>query len=625
MATTGSISESFNGSTGHCASLIIDWSYTQNIEQNTTTLKATLKVKRLKSGTVTSKSVTPYNLVVDGTTKSGNYDFDITEISVGSSITIATLSKTFTHNADGTHSAIAVSGKFDVSGTTLGASTPSGSVALATIPRATTPTVSASSVDMGGSVTFTLNRASTSFTHTLTYSFAGATGTIGTELTTSKAWTVPDLASKIPSKTSDVCTITCITYNGTTEIGRKTLTMTLNVPASVKPTVTLTVAEAVADVASKVGVYLKGLSKLNITATGSGASGSTISAYSISANGTTYNTSTVTTGYLATAGSMTITATVTDTRGRTGTASKTITVVDYKKPYVTSFDFYRSDSTGAELSDGNYLRVGYSVGITEITGNTPTYTLSYKKKSDTTYTSQTLTSKSGTAILSGINTDYSYDIKLEVKDAFNTTSVLGEVGTAFTLMDYHSSGRGMAIGKVAETEGILEIDIPVVFNKAVSGIDTGATIDINDEKTKIVNMIYPVGAIYMSVNATSPATLFGGTWVQIKDRFLLSAGDTYSAGTTGGSATHTLTVAEMPTHTHTQNAHSHSTRYKGFDLSSDKEGYMVLRRNETADGYDGTDTDGAISATATNQNTGGGGSHNNMPPYLTVYVWKRTA
>ena len=625
MATTGSKIGTFNGETGHCASLIASWSYTQDITNNTTTLKVTLKVQRNKSGTVTSKSVTPYSLTVGDTTKSGNYDFDITEIAVGSSITIATITKTLTHNADGSHGAISISGKFDVSGRTLGVGTVSTTVTPATIPRATTPTVSASSVDMGGSVTFTMNRASSSFTHTLTYSFEGATGTIGTGLGTSKAWTVPDLASKVPNKTSGSCVVTCKTYNGETLIGSASVTLTLTVPASVKPTVSLTVAEAVTAVASAVGVYVKGLSKLNITATGTGASGSTISSYSVSANGLTYSTSSVTTGFLNNAGSMTITATVTDSRGRTGTASKTITVVDYAKPYINNFSFFRCNSAGAELSDGAYLKVNYNVGITAITGNTPIYTLSYKKKTDTNYTTQSLTGGSSSVILSGISVDYSYDIKLEAKDSFNTTTVTGEVGTAFTLMDFHSSGTGMAIGKVSETEGILEINLPVVFNKGVNGIDTGSTIDIDDEKTSIVNMIYPVGSIYMSVNSTSPATLFGGTWTQIKDRFLLSAGSTYTAGATGGSATHTLTVAEMPSHTHTQNAHSHSTRYKGFDLSSDKEGYMVLRRNDTDDGYDGTDTDGAVSTTATNQNTGGGGAHNNMPPYLAVYMWKRTA
>lgn len=69
-------------------------------------------------------------------------------------------------------------------------------------------------------------------------------------------------------------------------------------------------------------------------------------------------------------------------------------------------------------------------------------------------------------------------------------------------------------------------------------------------KAQLYDKIYPIGAIYMSINSTDPGTLFGGTWERIKDTFLLSAGDTYSAGATGGEATHTLTVDEMPSHTH---------------------------------------------------------------------------
>jgi hypothetical protein len=119
----------------------------------------------------------------------------------------------------------------------------------------------------------------------------------------------------------------------------------------------------------------------------------------------------------------------------------------------------------------------------------------------------------------------------------------------------------------------------------------------------ILNMVYPVGSIYMSVNSTSPATLFGGTWQQIEDTFLLSAGSTYTAGDTGGEATHTLTTDEMPSHDHNTNG-----------------SYL----NNGAGGSTATWLSwGAGSAKV--QATGGGQAHNNMPPYLVVYMWERTA
>lgn len=128
---------------------------------------------------------------------------------------------------------------------------------------------------------------------------------------------------------------------------------------------------------------------------------------------------------------------------------------------------------------------------------------------------------------------------------------------------------------------------------------------IGNTKSELVDIIYPVGSIYMSVNNTTPATFFGGTWEQIQDRFLLSAGDTYKNGETGGEATHTLTIAEMP-------PHNHGCRtYSGSNI--DKTQWSIKSIENSFEGRVFTD------------NAGGGQPHNNMPPYLVVYVWKRTA
>lgn len=118
--------------------------------------------------------------------------------------------------------------------------------------------------------------------------------------------------------------------------------------------------------------------------------------------------------------------------------------------------------------------------------------------------------------------------------------------------------------------------------------------------------VYPVGSIYMSVNSVSPAMLFGGTWEQIEDRFLLAAGTAYTAGDTGGEATHTLTVDEMPSHIHGMQGY--------WNVST---GSKSTRARSTG-GSDPVDTNGMFAA-------GGDQPHNNMPPYLAVYVWKRTA
>ena len=128
---------------------------------------------------------------------------------------------------------------------------------------------------------------------------------------------------------------------------------------------------------------------------------------------------------------------------------------------------------------------------------------------------------------------------------------------------------------------------------------------------------YPVGAVYISVNSTSPASLFGGTWERLKDRFLLGAGDSYAAGGTGGEAEHTLTKLEMPTH-------YHNTYCLGLGGSYAAPAYYAtLNRNSYTYNYQNTTPDTETVATTTSE--GSGAAHNNMPPYLAVYMWKRVS
>lgn len=141
---------------------------------------------------------------------------------------------------------------------------------------------------------------------------------------------------------------------------------------------------------------------------------------------------------------------------------------------------------------------------------------------------------------------------------------------------------------------------------------------------------YPVGTIYMSTVPTSPATLFGGTWEALEQgRVLLSQGENYPAGSTGGEATHTLTSNEMPPHTHSGSAasggaHTHTINSKGN--TGDNSGSTLLSSSDN-NGYNKTfkiDSSGSHSHTVTINSTGDGAAHNNMQPYLAVYMWKRT-
>ena len=162
----------------------------------------------------------------------------------------------------------------------------------------------------------------------------------------------------------------------------------------------------------------------------------------------------------------------------------------------------------------------------------------------------------------------------------------------------------------------------------------------------LLDIIYPIGSFYFSSVNNSPSSIIGGTWEKIEGRFLLASGENYISGTTGGEATHTLSASQMPSHSHTVNSHSHSTPhhshpfsksrasnynfglYSKWDVSVSVNGSFagnVLTsagaQNSEALGYGGGGTTGNASPGTTS--AGGGQAHNNMPPYLAVYIWHR--
>lgn len=128
---------------------------------------------------------------------------------------------------------------------------------------------------------------------------------------------------------------------------------------------------------------------------------------------------------------------------------------------------------------------------------------------------------------------------------------------------------------------------------------------------------YPIGSIYLSVNDTSPASLFGGTWEKIQDRFLLASGSSYSLGATGGEATHLLTIEEMPSHRHPVG--QYQDNYLWFVYA----GRAASGRYGIQQDYVGQQISSSDSDLMWALNQGGNQSHNNMPPYLVVNVWKR--
>lgn len=309
MASSGSITT--NEKEGR--SITLSWSIlSQSIADNTSTLLWTLKGSGSSSGGSWVISGA-FKAVINGTTVYSS----ATRIQLKRDQVIASGTIKITHNSDGTKSfgLSCQAGVYTiaVSVTAIGTHT------LTTIPRASS--ISMSTGTMGSASTIAISRASSSFTHTLTYSFGSASGTIISNTTsTSVSWTPAlTLAQQVPSSTSGTATIKCDTYSGSTKIGTKSITVTLTVPDSVKPSFTSVTATRVdGDVPSTWGIYIQGKSKVTLNINGAaGIYGSTISSYSISGGGYSSTVASFTTGYLATSGTITFTAKVTDSRGRT--------------------------------------------------------------------------------------------------------------------------------------------------------------------------------------------------------------------------------------------------------------------------------------------------------------------
>lgn len=629
MASSGSITS--NEKEGR--SITLSWSISsQDVTENYSIISWELTGSGSASGYVMSGA---FKAVINGVTV---YSSE-TRIQLRNGTSVASGTLQISHNADGTKS-FSLSCEAGVYTYAVSVSA-SGTHTLNTIPRASS--VSASNVTMGSATTIAISRASTAFTHTLTYTFGSATGTIATKTTaTSVSWTPPvSLASQIPKAVTGTCTITCTTYNGSTSIGSKTCTLTLTVPSTVKPTISsLTATRVDGDVPSTWGIYVQTKSKATLAINGAaGSYGSTITSYSITGGGYTSTASSFTTGFLNTSGTVTFTATVTDSRGRVSAAATvSISVVAYSPPSFSSYLSQRCLSTGAIDDDGTYIRglVSYSYASCS-SKNTISCATYYKKASETTWTNASVAFSSGTAFTFGggnISTETSYDIKYALTDAFTTIAIQDIVSTAAVVMDFKQGGKGVAIGKVSEVDKAFEVaeDWDVrVYGKL-----------LKDYIKSLVGEMYPVGSIYMSVTNTNPSTYFGGTWVawgagRVPVGINTADGNFNTVEKTGGASTVTLTATQIPSHTHAKGtlatasagAHTHNIQNQkaAWGTSSSNRvlidaisGYTEVTNKATTSA--GAHTHTISGSTAA---TGGGGAHSNLQPYIVCYMWKRTA
>lgn len=322
------LSGNFTGSTANqCIKPKITWSATQDISGNFSTVTAKLTYSRTNTGYTTCGTWSG-SITINGKKVTGSKSISI---AYNSNTVAMTATVKVPHNADGSKS-ITISASGTISGTTLTSTTCKKTVTLNTIPRASS--VSATTANICSKSTITISRASSSFTHTLTFTFGNYGGTIATKTTsTSIAWTIPtEVYAQIPNSTSITGTIYCTTYSGDTMVGQSTSCSITAKVAGSAPTLSPAVADTNSAIVALTGdenKIVKYLSNVTYFTGAAARNSATIKSQSVTCGA---KKATTPSGTLNNVESGTFVFSVTDSRGYTTSQTVTKTLVNYVKP-----------------------------------------------------------------------------------------------------------------------------------------------------------------------------------------------------------------------------------------------------------------------------------------------------
>lgn len=383
-------------------------------------------------------------------------------ISAGGTITLVSGNTTITHNADGTKAAsigFRVDGGDDASylpGTVR--YTGKETLPLPTIPRASGLTLSANSVTLNGStgsVKVTISPHSDSFTHKVKYTFGSASGEISLAAgAKTGTLTLPmSLLNQIPNNTSGQATVALTTYNGSTAIGTDTAQITITAGASIVPTISAFTATRVGQ--PTLAMYVKGYDKARLRTTAAGVYGSTIRTYEVTGG---LSGADVTTGVLWTTGENTWTVKVTDSRGRTASASVSVSVVDYATPTISGASFERCRMDGTPDDDGTYLQVSADISIASCDGaNSYTAKVQYKLQTAAEWTNAG--AFTGNSQLYDLSlSDMAYDVRIAVTDKLSTGYAVATLDVGDVIMDYDPDAHKLdLLPNIVNTKGSLQV------------------------------------------------------------------------------------------------------------------------------------------------------------------------
>ncbi|GEM_PF-1738148 len=448
----------------------IVWSSTTNIDGNYSTVTATLYVSRTNSGYTTSGTWSG-GLTISGSTATTSKSVNITQ---DSNTMLISHTVNIGHNSDGSQT-VTISAYGGIPGTSYTSTSISGQFNLDTIPRASSFSMSSTNFIIGNPITLTINRASGAFSHVVYMEF-GDLITIGTGVGGSFTWNTGNNESTfykyIPNENYGFGMVHVETYNGSTYIGRSSVRFQANVPSSVVPVInSVTLAPSTIVINGKNAGYVQNKSTLGVNISASGAKGSSIRSYMSTLNGITYTGASFTTGVLTVVDTNTLTTTVTDTRGRTVSRTTQFTVAPYTNPVINSFSVQRCTQAGVLNDEGTFVKVIATGNISDINKtNTKGCKLKYRTRGTTTWTEVAIAlsdyslNYSQTVGNNNFSINNSYDFQLDLSDYFTTTSMVTAIGTATPTMDFKAGGKGIAFGKVAETDNAIETAYPIIHS-----------------------------------------------------------------------------------------------------------------------------------------------------------------
>ena len=439
----------------------------QSITANTSTVNWRITVSRTGAYyTHNHQGDSTLSLNLDG--RNVHYSYPTWETS-GEEYTLASGSSTISHNADGTKK-LPISCTFNPNNGLHGTITVSASLSLTTIPRSSSVSVSPGVI--GSSVTININRQSSSFKHTVRYSWAGKSGTIATNVDTSATWSIPiDFANDIPNSASGTGTIYVDTYSGSTKTGTQSTTLTASVPGNVKPTFTgVSLSDlngAAQNLIPNGNTFIQVISNIKVAFNGAvGSYGSSITGYYAEIVGKNQSTSSNGggLGIMNYHGTINIRARVSDSRGRwSDTKEVSVTVLEYFAPAL-SFSIARTGSTSSTLTVTRNAKIA-PLAVSGSQKNTMTLTFKVARLGTTNFQVDTgPATGSWTSISTLVNSqanlagnylaNQSWVVIGTLEDKFTRSDFMVNVATESVVLSYDRSGVG--VNKIRE-RGALDV------------------------------------------------------------------------------------------------------------------------------------------------------------------------